>query len=154
MIVSAIFLVLYGNYSSNGRETWEWRGARWILQSTSGPRRHRNHIMAYDYARKRVVLFGGSSGRTLRDTWEWDGINWESFDPSPRDRHAMAYDRNRLQAVLFGGYDGDRSDETWFWDGNTWVKSSQTGPDWTLRACNGVRCCSRYNYIFGGGCLL
>ena len=33
--------------------------------------------MAYDAARRRVVLFGGDDGTNrLGDTWELDGLNW------------------------------------------------------------------------------
>ena len=37
-------------------------------------------MMAYDSARKRVVLFGGTTtgfqSTTLNDTWEYDGKDW------------------------------------------------------------------------------
>jgi len=37
--------------------------------------------MAYDAARRRVVLFGGGPNsppfQSLGDTWEWDGVKWE-----------------------------------------------------------------------------
>jgi hypothetical protein len=86
--------------------------------------------MAYDAARQRLVLFGGStiaSGFT-GDTWEWDGVSWAqrnpAASPSPRDFHAMAYDAARQRVVLFGGV--ARSfpalQDTWEWDGVSWAQ--------------------------------
>jgi hypothetical protein len=35
--------------------------------------------LAYDAARNRVVLFGGTDELgLLRDTWTWDGTDWTS----------------------------------------------------------------------------
>jgi len=82
--------------------------------------------MAYDAARQRVVLFGGSGQPSyLGDTWEWDGTNWlPRFSlnyPSPRAGHAMAYDAARQRVVLFGGT-GAGGGETWEWDGTNWTQ--------------------------------
>jgi hypothetical protein len=70
--------------------------------------------MAYDAARARVVLFGGSAGAD--ETWEWDGTNWTERRPAekplPRGSHAMTFDSARNRVVLFGGDPGSRSD-TW-----------------------------------------
>jgi len=66
--------------------------------------------MAYDAARQRTVLFGGSRtgfGSHLADTWEWNGKNWVQIKPatSPPARwlHGMAYDSARGRTVMFGG---------------------------------------------------
>ena len=99
---------------------------RWV--PTSIPARQ-SHAMAWDAARQRVVLFGGSGGLArLSDTWEWDGATWTQRTPvaSPpgRNWHAMAYDAARQRVVVFGG--GNRmslpSDDTWEWDGATWTQ--------------------------------
>src|SRR5436309_145576 len=88
------------------------------------------HAMAYDSARGRVVLFGGSG---LGDTWEWDGTSWTqraSSGPPPRYKHAMAYDSARGRVVLFGG-DGAAGPylaDTWEWDGTAWTQRSPSGP--------------------------
>jgi hypothetical protein len=70
--------------------------------------------MAYDSARGKTVLFGGSShdGYTmppliapLGDTWEWDGTTWtqreavSSFVSGPSH---LAYDSARGKTVTFG----------------------------------------------------
>jgi hypothetical protein len=85
----------------------------WTLESTGGPSPRYGQAMAYDAARGRVVLFGGSSGLSgeLADTWEWDGANWTLVNapgPWPRLVHTMAYDAARARIVLFGGWDGAR----------------------------------------------
>src|SRR5688572_2097258 len=58
---------------------WMWDGVSWRRVMTSGPSpgARVGHAMAYDSARNRLVLYGGSRGRTiLDDTWEWDGERW------------------------------------------------------------------------------
>lgn len=94
--------------------------------------------MAYDAARQRLVLFGGSSGTELRfDTWEWNGTVWEerlpNTSPSAREGHAMAWDPVRQRVVLFGGRTWAASNallsDFWEWDGTTWVERvSATAP--------------------------
>jgi hypothetical protein len=91
--------------------------------------RRYGHAMAYDAARKRVVLFGGFSNAPYGDTWEWDGATW-SFktplsSPDARFEHQMTYDVARQRVVLFGGIGagGVRLDDTWAWDGLTWTRA-------------------------------
>ena len=98
------------------------QGLPWT-QVASGPPR-RDHAMAYDAARQRVVLFGGNNNPTnyLGDTWEWNGTNWTQLAPatSPTGRvsHAMAYDAARQRVVLLGGSNGGSvvSDAWWLGD--------------------------------------
>src|SRR5262249_44097615 len=84
------------------------------------------HCMAFDEARGRTVLFGGTSGSALYDdTWEWDGVDWTMASPpahpSARIYHAMAYDRQRARAVLVGGTDRTTMfADTWLWDATSW----------------------------------
>lgn len=107
----------------------------WQEQNVTGPSARTNAEMAYDSARHRLVLFGGSDLSSVKgDTWEWDGTKWTLKSPSgpapsPRSRHAMAYDAARGRIVLFGGADasGVRGD-TWEWDGTTWTAKANTGP--------------------------
>lgn len=55
-------------------DTWEWNGKRWVQSYDMEPDPRCYHAMAYDSARKRMVLFGGelgySTGVYARDTWE------------------------------------------------------------------------------------
>lgn len=90
--------------------------------------------MAYDEARHRTVLFGGSSydsqaNRTSypTDTWEWDGTTWTlqqaTISPPGRSRHGMAYDSARGRIVLFGGVSPNGAlYDTWEWDGSNWTQ--------------------------------
>src|SRR5206468_11025348 len=82
--------------------------------------------MAYDSARGRTVLFGGTNAADLDDTWEWDGSQWlratPAVSPPARRQHAMAYDIARDRVVLFGGFGGgNRFADTWEWDGSQWT---------------------------------
>src|SRR5262245_47142701 len=61
-----------------------------------------SHAIAFDSARGRVVLFGGTSGFELQpDTWEWDGAAWlrrtPPIAPAPRSSAAMVHDRARAR---------------------------------------------------------
>ena len=83
--------------------------------------------MAYDSARRHLVLFGGSpnGGYTaLDDTWIWDGSNWSAMTPlaRPAGRRdaAMAYDPVLRQVLLFGGIPtgyGVELADSWLWVG-------------------------------------
>lgn len=92
--------------------------------------------MAFDLARRRVVLFGGiEAGKKLcrTDTWEWDGQSWTQLTggfPTARLGAAMAYDGARNRMVLFGGTDCEGA-----LYGDTWERS----PDavWTQVSSNG-----------------
>jgi hypothetical protein len=105
-------------------DTWTWDGTAWANASSTGgpaqspPARHEAAI-AYNVARRRVILFGGYRENTpLDDTWEWDGRAWHKpsgSGPSARRQAAMAYDPQRRRVVLFGGTtDGfNNMDDTW-----------------------------------------
>jgi hypothetical protein len=132
--------VLYGGISFLGDspttldDTWTWDGVDWTPRATGDPASRHDAAMAYDAARKEVVLFGGQhedSGFTFlyRDTWSWDGTAWAlqsaSRRPSARYGARMAFDPVHEGGVdlLFGGnstpsgVDGDN----WTWDGTNWT---------------------------------
>ena len=57
-------------------KAWVWNGRAWS-ETPTAPERRRGTAMAYDEARRRVVLFGGDGEHgLLDDTWEWDGREW------------------------------------------------------------------------------
>jgi hypothetical protein len=77
--------------------------------------------LAYDSARKQVVLFGGvreppaprQPQTFLSDTWIWDGADWtQAAVDGPRGRyaHGMAYDERA------------GAGDTWECDGKRWRK--------------------------------
>jgi len=137
-------LVMFGGiwYSGTSNtffgDTWVWNGSQWRLAATSGPRPRHSSSMAYDAARKQVVLFGGYIGMPsspLADTWVWDGKAWSQKQPSKSppgvSGHQLAFDQRRGRVVLFGGNTDSRTPvaNIWEWDGNTWLKQNPTsGP--------------------------
>jgi hypothetical protein len=95
----------------------------WDISYPSGA----SDSMAYDTARKVVVMFVGNS------TWEWDGVSWElraTIGPGERSGHRIVYDSFRGVTVLFGGNvtDQGRTPDTWEWDGHEWRLAATDGP--------------------------
>ena len=95
--------------------------------------------MAFDSARGKSVLFGGSTVVftfvAANDTWEWDGTMWDQkfplgSIPIARAEHAMTYDSSRHQTILFAGLDEsyNRLSDAWEWDGNRWNQNPNSGP--------------------------
>lgn len=91
--------------------------------------------LAYDSARERVVMFGGTSGfgfgpgGALHETWEWDGTTWSQLQPEHEATGAaygtMAYDAAHRQLLQFGGASDSASlpnNETWLWSGADWSR--------------------------------
>lgn len=129
--------ILFGGQANTGgkywealNETWAWDGANWQQQfpPTLPPVRWGAN-MAYDRARRSIVLFGGAAGGALRDdTWLWDGAVWIEqhplHHPAGRANFGMAYDESRQQVILFGGQTsvGANPPETWAWDGQDWIE--------------------------------
>jgi hypothetical protein len=101
-----------------------------------GPGTRHEFAMAFDSARGRTVVFGGTKdGTTAGDTWEWDGTDWveqhPAMSPSARIHHAMAYDSARGRIVLYGGWNYPGSsvlDDTWEYDGVNWQQREVQGP--------------------------
>lgn len=118
----------------HSNDTWLWRGGTWHRATpTSAPSPRAYATMAYDHARARVVLFGGTSDRgVLDDTWEWDGSTWSRLStrvrPPARVRATSAYDPINRTILLFGGEQPNsaRFDDTWSWNGHRWRRHSAT----------------------------
>lgn len=117
-------------------DTWEFSDSEWRkIASKSFPPTRAEAAMAYDEARKRVVLFGGyriqdGNYSFLGDTWEFYDNEWHFVTengPSKRHGAAMAYDAENRTILLFGGGTvdhqyGENSGETWRWCGEKWSK--------------------------------
>src|SRR5262249_10915956 len=90
-------------------DTFEWDGVQWTAAApATWPAARSRHALAFDAARGRTLLFGGSGAGSalLGDTWEWDGSAWTqtaTTGPSVRAGLAVAYDPVRRRQVLFGG---------------------------------------------------
>jgi hypothetical protein len=118
-------------------DTWEWDGKAWVRKSNTGPAARTLFGLAYDSARGRTVLFGGTSvmapdAPSHGDTWEWDGTTWTQIKvagPGARDHIAMEYDAARQAVVMHGGgLEGTAPSETWTFNGRAWTKLGDTGP--------------------------
>ena len=84
-------VLLFGGIPANRggawpRDTWRLDGERWTQVAAEGPSPRGRTALAYDRARREVVLFGGvtaSAGRDqpqtfLGDTWAWNGQDRKS----------------------------------------------------------------------------
>ena len=125
-------VVLFGGIGGSGAylaDTWEWDGSGWtnVTPPSGNPSARKGHALAYDAARRRVVLFGGYNAGAFNDTWEWNGSSWTNVTPASgrppvREGHALAYDAARGRVVLFGGKQLSlQYSDTWEWNGTTWT---------------------------------
>lgn len=92
-------------------------GASLVSRTTQPdvPPRRAHHSMAYDEARQRVILTGGSTpiddGRSfgfLNDLWSFDGTRWAKVAETGEKMSGsqLAYDTSKDRLVSFGGYAG------------------------------------------------
>jgi hypothetical protein len=114
--------------------------SRAVSQGSAFPPPLHGEQLAFDAARGRLVLFGGSStfdgGKSFVDfveTKEWDGVRWRTTVPperSPGSRfgHSLGYDPERRLIVMYGGRrSGPRGEavprlcDTWTYDGRQWT---------------------------------
>ena len=139
-------ILLFGGSTTKStpplNDTWSWDGNDWTqLSPATSPTAVTGHGMAYDPARDRVVLFGGSTvpaGQVnySSETWEWDGTDWTQMNPATvppaRDWTAMVYDPNVGGVLMFAGRDSNNKpagsyvpyDDTWVWNGVDWTQLS------------------------------
>ena len=128
-------VILFGGASAalaaTFADTWLWNGSNWTqLAPTTSPLARWFHGMATDFARARVVLFGGDDGSVgptlFRDTWEWNGSDWAQPTSTPAPPMltltAMVWDAARDVTVQFGGMTVGLgvSGQTWLFDGTGW----------------------------------
>ncbi|MBX3468731.1 MAG: hypothetical protein KF878_17815 [Planctomycetes bacterium] len=122
-------LVLHGGGASKDdraghADTWEFDGERWEPRpDAGGPGLRGWHRMAWDPARRRLVLLGGADPRwrAHADLWTWDGARWAALPagpaPAPPGRHlfGMCWDARRDVLVVYGAQSGPGMDEHWEW---------------------------------------
>ncbi len=138
--------VLFGGYgpvssvlSDYLADHWEYDGVEWVLRTPAvKPPKRREHAMAYDSDRRRVMLFGGYPSGLLpgsSDLWEYDGVTWTLRKPSSDADSPplmsgqwplLAYDSLRAKLVMVRGVASGVSSnsETWEYDAadNTWTR--------------------------------
>ncbi|MCA8948384.1 MAG: hypothetical protein KDE27_02710 [Planctomycetes bacterium] len=107
-------------------QTGEWQFRRYLSERVAP-------AMAWDAARERLVLFGGSLGIGRNDdTMELVGGTWTKrsmpIAPAPRESTTMVFDEVRRTIVLFGGFihPSTWDDNTWEYDGETWRQLATT----------------------------
>jgi cysteine-rich repeat protein len=131
--------LMFGGLSHDGtrrlNDTWLWNDSGWRdFEPTVAPPARAEHAMAFDSARAKAVLFGGTDANPnapdgvtwFADTWEWDGTSWVEQHPLTRPParrgHAMVYDAARGRTLLFGGNQaGSLLADQWTWDGTRWT---------------------------------
>lgn len=154
-------MVLFGGYTRSDQErqflgdTWEWDGVSWAKASDQGPSPRNGSAMAFDVARARVVLFGGSSrGIVSGETWEWDGQHWlenRGAVTEGRFNSTMTYDVIRRRVVRFGGRNGGKPlGDTWEYDGKRWTRSTSIGPSARNHTAMVYDQAARATILFGG----
>jgi hypothetical protein len=121
--------------SFNG--TWAYDGTSWSLLSADQNIARYDHAIAYDPARRVIVMHGGVVARLTgsgADTWEWNGSAWTQIAAPVsllRARHVMAYDAGRNTISVFGGSTLRRSFFTnnvvQEYDGSAWSARGETG---------------------------
>ena len=123
-------------------DTWALRGDRWERLAVDGPPGRGRTALAYDAARRQVVLFGGASAPPgpkepqtfLDDTWVWERGSWRRLSVSgPRGRyaHAMVFDERAGVVLLYSGsaaHSNAPLTDMWQWDGSRWSEIPLTGP--------------------------
>jgi hypothetical protein len=132
-----ICVLANGYYSGSAVTLWDWDGTQWqfVYTQTIVPPRHGAQV-AYDRARRQIVLFGGfdaANNRTTSDTWTFDGIDWTLRQPRlvPDSRMAggLTFDPIRGTCILWGGFHFAGQlrqfiNDTWEWDGTDWRRLS------------------------------
>lgn len=125
--------------------TWEYDGSTWTKINVANPPTAREGAaMAYDAARRRMVLFGGATSAGVTNncdnsgttycggTWEYDGASWSrvpAAGPAPRFTARFVYAPSWGKLVLYGGAglqgcDGSANGNcggTWVYDGS-WLR--------------------------------
>ena len=108
---------MFGGYQSLSYtvaldDLWEWNGTTWAqVDAPVRPPARADAGLAYDPARKSLILFGGTSysgSQIFADTWEWTSLGgWKQLSPSGSPDalygHGMVTDTTRSKILLFGG---------------------------------------------------
>jgi hypothetical protein len=121
-------------------DTWELRSGGWTRVASDGPPGRGRTALAYDGARKHVVLFGGVGGAPAGqpqpfygDTWIWENARWRKVaEDGPRGRyaHGMVYDERARAILVYSGAAAHRNaplDDMWQWNGSSWSQIQLSG---------------------------
>ncbi len=131
-------IYLFGGIAANGQrlnDLWMWNGNNWVAVTIPGttPAARSDAAMAFDSARRQIVLFGGrTAAGYLGDTWTLRDGAWTALTggatPAPRSGATVAYDPRVGGVMIEGGEDasGLRLD-TWLLRNDVW-EAAGDGP--------------------------
>jgi hypothetical protein len=113
-------------------DTWEFDGTDWTKTAESGSVHVGKPVLAYDQARKQMVLVGmNDEFKTSMYLYNTETHTWAPPSPAPEklptcaNDGVMAYQRHNQKIAYAGGVcteDTPTSDELWEWDGTNWTK--------------------------------
>lgn len=175
-----------GRCASRQSDVWEWDNSNWTSRSTTvasgstAPAARFNHNMAYDPARRRIVVYGGCEADNADQCTSPSGNIWElDLAPAtavwygpvatgvPRELFGMAYNPSRNSIFAVNGSAGgttnrERVDEimTTVYDRitklsatRTWIPAGVAGTSdisWTTQDGGAVTPCTLNNYVDAG----
>jgi hypothetical protein len=158
-------VLMFGIAPGGAPVTETWDGQRWTYrQSAASPPASEGVALAYDSARKVVVLFGGTvDGSPSAQTWTWQGGSWTqqhpSTSPPPRAEAGAAFDPVSRMVLLFGGccsgeqYAPSLLSDTWAWDGTNWSQLHPSASPPARQGASLVDDPGRHRLLLFGGSL-
>lgn len=128
-------IVLHGDESNRGHETWEFDGNSWASIATAHSPDYWVEGMAYDPALGQCIAYAGAaySQYTWTGTWSYDGVDWVQLpttqNPPYRTDPAMVYDSSCDGVVFYGGSDSSYPPtgnfvDTWEWRDGIWTNQN------------------------------
>lgn len=124
-------VVFGGAYVGVKGDVWAYSGGAWSTLTPAAPVYREGAMMAWDSAKKEVVLYGGVdpvSTTFYTDTWTFAGGTWTlvpaKHNPGPLEVGMMSDDPKDGYVVLFGGFapNGTAPCGTWKFTGSNWVE--------------------------------
>jgi len=123
-------------------DTYQLGSDGWTRVASDGPAGRGRTAVAFDSARRQVVLFGGVTAPSgpqgqqtfLNDTWIWQDERWRKVGesgPPGRYAHAMVFDERARVVLLYSGSAAHSKaplTDMWQWDGQRWSEVPQNGP--------------------------
>lgn len=122
----------WGMAGGSGTQTWLWDGVDWTRISGEQPPRAVWGGIAFDQARRELVLL-----TTRMETWTIRNNKWVRLQPgssplpTPNGFFAMGYDPEEKVSLFFGGESrAGEPEKEWSYPESTWMYD---GRRWTLR---------------------
>jgi hypothetical protein len=135
-------VMLFGGRLASGQianDTWAWSGATWReLDSGAAPQPPgEGALMAWDNAKREMVLVSTAANAAGGETWVWSGRHWSrqtSGEPPPTPiAGEMAFDPASSALLLVSGLSPPLGPgtTTWRFDGRGWLRLPATPPQAT-----------------------